>query len=255
MNKTGSRRSILVPIDLYGINRDTLETLVRIAHLLDRKVLGLLIEDIRLQQVADLPFTTEITLDSGRERNLLRHQLLQRHNVISAQARRQLQELAVSHQVELSFEDVCGDRWPSALERDGHQDIFLPPRTRWTERAQAAHRQHFAIRRLGVFLPHGLQDDRVLNTATALVKAELAGDVYLLTRRPPLPESLHPLFRQGHQVHLQANFSCNAADILALIRQSPYDLLLLPGASLRDIPAAELDATLDKASGKILIIN
>ena len=143
MNKTGSRRSILVPIDLYGINRDTLETLVRIAHLLDRKVLGLLIEDIRLQQVADLPFTTEITLDSGRERNLLRHQLLQRHNVISAQARRQLQELAVSHQVELSFEDVCGDRWPSALERDGHQDIFLPPRTRWTERAQAAHRQHY----------------------------------------------------------------------------------------------------------------
>ena len=70
MNESGLRRCILVPIDLHGINRSTLETLVRIASLLDRKVLGLLLEDIRLQQVADLPFTTEITLDSGRERIL-----------------------------------------------------------------------------------------------------------------------------------------------------------------------------------------
>ena len=65
-----AHRSILVPIDLQGIGRDTLETLVRIARLLDRGLLGLLLEDIRLQQVADLPFTTEITLIGGRERSL-----------------------------------------------------------------------------------------------------------------------------------------------------------------------------------------
>ena len=52
------RRTILVPIDLHGINRGTLETLVRIARQLDQGLLGLLLEDIRLQQVADLPFTT-----------------------------------------------------------------------------------------------------------------------------------------------------------------------------------------------------
>ena len=69
MNESGLRRCILLPIDLHGINRNTLETVVRIASLLDRKVLGLLLEDMRLQQVADLPFTTEITLDSGREKS------------------------------------------------------------------------------------------------------------------------------------------------------------------------------------------
>ena len=36
--------TILVPIDLHGINRSTLETLVRIAHLLDRGLHGLLLK-------------------------------------------------------------------------------------------------------------------------------------------------------------------------------------------------------------------
>ena len=69
---------ILVPIDLYGINRRNLETLVRIARQLDRGLLGLLLDDTRLRRVADLPFTTEITLGSGRERSLLRDHLTQR---------------------------------------------------------------------------------------------------------------------------------------------------------------------------------
>lgn len=255
MNKSGLRRCILVPIDLHGINRSTLETLVRIASLLDRKVLGLLLEDIRLQQVADLPFTTEITLDSGSERSFLRDHLSQRHDLISGEARRLLNELAKSHQVELSFEDACGSRWPSALQRDGHQDIFLPPRSRWHDRVHASGTKACSIKRLGVVLPHGREDERIVATAAALLKADLVGDVYLLTRRPLLPEDLHQLYRKGHQVRLQANFSCRAEDLLALIRQSPYDLLLLPGACLHDIAPAELDAALDKASGEILIIN
>ena len=255
MNESGLRRCILLPIDLHGINRNTLETVVRIASLLDRKVLGLLLEDMRLQQVADLPFTTEITLDSGREKSFLRDHLSQRHDLISGEARRLLHELAKSHQVELSFEDACGRRWPSALARDGHQDIFLPPRRRWHDRVPASGKKTYGIRRLGAVLPHGLEDEHIVATAAALVQADLVGDVYLLTRRPLLPEQLHQLYRQGHQVRLQANFSCSTQDLVTLIRQSPYDLLLLPGACLHGIAPADLDAALDKASGQILIIN
>ena len=85
-------------------------------------------------------------------------------------------------------------------------------------------------------LPHGLEDERIVATAAALVQADLVGDVYLLTRRPPLPEQLHPLYRQGHQVRLQANFSCSAEDLLTLIRQSPYDLLLFPALACMALP-------------------
>lgn len=255
MNEPGVRRCILVPIDLHGINRTTLETLVRIASLLDRKVLGLILEDTRLQQVADLPFTTEITLEGGRERSFLRDHLSQRQSQISTQARRQLDELAASHHVELSFEDARGKRWTSARERDGHQDIFLPPRNHWHGQAHTSGARHYNIRRMGVVLPHGLKDDNVIAVATALVKADLAGDVYLITGRPPLPEQLHALYRRGHQVRLQSNVTCSTENLLGLIRQSPYDLLLLPGASLQDIPPVELDTALDRANGQILIIN
>jgi hypothetical protein len=166
-----------------------------------------------------------------------------------------LHELAKSHRVELSFEDARGMRWPSALARDGHQDIFLPSRSRWYDRAYSTGKKNYSVRRLGVVLPHGLEDASVFAAAAALVKADLVGDVYLLTSRPPLPEQLHALYRQGHQVRLQPNFNCRADELLTLIVRSPYDLLLLPGACLHDIAPAELDAALDKASGEILIIN
>jgi hypothetical protein len=130
-----------------------------------------------------------------------------------------------------------------------------PPPRRWHDRVHASGKKKHSIGRLGVVLPHGLEDERVVATTAALVKADLVGDVYLLTRRPLLPEHLHQLYRQGHQVRLQANFGCRAEDLLDLIRQSPYDLLLIPGACLHDIAPAELDAALDKASGQILIIN
>jgi len=249
------RRILLVPIDLHGINRGTLETVVRIARQLDRSLLGLLLEDIRLQRVADLPFTTEITLTGGRERSLLRDHLSQRHSQVSTDTRRVLHELASRDQVELNFEDAAGSRWHTALERDGDLDIFFPARQRW-HLVSASHTPGRAvIRRLGMVLPHKDPAPQLLDTAARLVRTGLVGDVYVLSDRALLPEALHDLYRPGHQVRVQSNFACNAHSVTALIRQSPYDLLLLPRACLRDIEPEVLDATLDKSGGQVLVVD
>ena len=116
MTEQSTRRRILVPIDLQGIGHGALETLVHIARLLDRGLLGLLLEDIRLQQAADLPFATEITLLGGRERSLLRDHLSQRHSLVSTDTRRLLNDLARRDQVELAFENAAGSRLHSALQ-------------------------------------------------------------------------------------------------------------------------------------------
>ena len=255
MTEPGLRRCILVPIDLHGINRSTLETLVRIARQLDRKLLGLLLDDVRLRQVADLPFTTEINLNNGQERNLLRDQLLQHQNLISADTRRQLNELAVNHQVELSFENATGARWTSAVGREGHLDIFFPARMRWHTKLPDHRAQANCIRRLGVILANNETDTSIISTAALLSKANLVGDIYLLCKQAPLAEQLHELHRHSHSLRLQKNFSCTPQGVLALIKQSPYDLLLLPGQCLEDIPGAELEAALDKSSGQVLVIN
>jgi len=255
MTKPTPPRVILVPIDLHGINRSTLKTLVRIARHLNRGVLGLLLEDIRLQQVADLPFTSEITLSGGHERSLLRDHLSQRHSLVGTDTRRLLNELAERNQVELTFEDASGARWHTVLERDGHLDIFFPARQRWHLPESGHPSRSGIIKCMGMVLPQNQPCTRVINTAGALVTAGLVGDIYVLSSRPPLPEQLHNLYRPGHQVRLQTNFSCDAASLTALIQRSPYDLLLLPRDCLQGIPPDVLEAALDKSGGQVLIIN
>lgn len=248
-------RILLVPIDLHGINRGALETLVHIARQLDRSLLGLLLEDIRLQRVADLPFTTEITLSGARERSLLRDHLSQRHNQVSADTRRILNELATRDQVELRFEDAAGARWHTALERKDHPDIYFPARQRWHAAAPRHMPHNEAIRRLGIILPHENPSPQLLDTAAVLLRAGLVGDIYVLSDKMLLPEQLHDLYRPGHQVRVQSNFSCNAGNVVALIRQSPYDLLILPRACLRGVAPDVLDAALDKSGGQVLVVN
>jgi hypothetical protein len=249
------RRRILVPIDLHGINRDTLETLVRIARQLDRGLLALLLEDVRLQQVADLPFTTEITLSGGRERSLLRDHLSQRHDLVTSDTRRLLNELADRNRVELSFEHAAGHRLHTVLERDGHLDIFFPARQRWQLVAAGYPGGDAPIRRLGLLLPHTEQDQHVIDTACALHQAGLVGETYVLTDRSPETDHLRKLYRPGHRICVQSNFGCTSASITSLIRHSPYQLLLLPRDCLQGIDPAVLDAALEKSGGQVLVVN
>ena len=110
------RFAILVPIDAHGVNRVTLENLVRLARHLDRSVLGLLLADPRLQRVAALPFATEVSLQSGHERGLEKRYLGENDRSAS-QARRWLDELASRDRVSLQFERAAGERLQSALSR------------------------------------------------------------------------------------------------------------------------------------------
>jgi hypothetical protein len=248
-------RIIIVPIDLHGINRHTLEVLVRIAHQLDRSLLGLLLEDLRLQRVADLPFTTEITLSGGRERSLLRDHLTQRQSQVSDETRRLLHELANRDRVDLAFEDAAGARWHTALERENEGDVFFPARQRWRATSPGRVERPGFIRRLGLVVPGDELPPASLVAAAALLRAGLVGDVYVICRRPLLPEQLQGLFRAGHQVRVQTNFRCDANHLIALILQSHYDLLLLPRECLHNIPAEALDAALDRSGSQVMVVS
>lgn len=248
--------AILVPIDLHGINRTALETLVRIARQLDRGLLGLLLEDIRLQRVADLPFTTEITLNGGRERSLLRDHLSQRHSQVGDATRKLLHELAERNRVALSFEDASGNRWHTALERDGHLDIFFPARKRWQMSGATSDTAPSPISRLGIVLTGTERDDRLIETASTLLKAGLVRDSYVLCPRPPLPDYLRALYQPGqHQICVHSHFSCSPDEITALIQQSPYDMLMVSHDSLHGIANDKLDAALDKSSSQVLVVS
>jgi len=248
-------RSILVPIDLHGVNRDALETLVRIASQLNRSLLGLLLEDIRLQRVADLPFATEITLIGGQERSLLRDHLSQRHTLVTTDTRRLLNELANRNRVELHFESAAGNRLHTALERDDHLDIFFPARQRWQLVAATRPAAGRAIRRLGIVLARSRQDQSVVEITRMLLQAGLAEDVYVLSVGPLDRAQVEILYRPGCRICVQANLKCDPATIASLIRRSSYDLLLLPRDCLQGVEPEVIDAALEKSGGQVLVIN
>jgi hypothetical protein len=247
---TEERQTILVPIDVYGIGPQSLETLVGIAQQLDRALLALFLEDLRLQQVADLPFTTEIVLSSGRERGLLRQELQRRHTRVAEDTRRALDRLARRQRVELRIDHASGNRWHNALQRDRRLDVFFPPRPRSTEDRFAAGRRGPGAG-LGLVLTGSASDRQVLELAADLLDARLMDRVCLLCERPPrtaLPGS-------ERKVSIRSGISLDAQSLCALIRYSPYDLLLLPAEAVALIPPEQLDLALDHSAGQVLVVH
>jgi len=251
-NKAGQ---ILVPIDLHQIRRENLETLIAIARQIQRGVLGLLLEDLRLQQIADLPFTTEITLSGARERSLIRGHLSRRHLRATASTRQLLSELAEKQAVELNFEETSGHRLRCALERDGGVDIFFPPRHQWQRELSGAPRNRAPLRKLGMLLPSYPQGQRALHIGIALLQAGLVEEIHALAGPQFNSEALGSLPLKGRRLFIQRDVSIDREGVLRLIRRSPYDLLLLPRVALDGIPHPDLDAALEVASGQVLVLS
>ncbi|KAA1188185.1 hypothetical protein F0M18_19315 [Pseudohalioglobus sediminis] len=249
-----SEHHIIVPIDLHQISRRNLETLVRIAHLLGRDVLGLMLDDLRLQQVAALPFTTEITLSGARERSLARDHLSQRQLRITGTTRELLLRLAEQGNVKLSFEHAIGHRLHCALESERSVDIFFPPRQQWRHRKQAAGTQLATITRLGLLLPSQQQSKRLLRIATSLVQAGMISEIYALAAGDVRIAELASPPLAGKKLEIRTDMPMNSDSILQLIRRSPYDLTLIPRVCLQDAPPADLDTALSLACGQIMLI-
>lgn len=255
MSDSQTRTTILIPIDYHGVSPTTLDTLVHIARLLNRRLLGLILDSPRLQRVAQLPFTTEILLASGTERSLARDHLSRYQSQLAAQTRRRLLDLAQQARIELSFENDQGERWHAALARNGESDIFIPPRSRWQNPPTPGRRTSPAIPRLGLFLGGGELDRRLVTTALALEQAGLVGSVYVLSPGKPDLDLCAPLLRARARCYLQSGAPRDAAGVANLIRRSQYDLLIIPRDRIAAIPPAVLDAALEEAGGQVMVVS
>ncbi len=248
------RIGIIVPIDAHGVNRVTLETLVRLARHLDRSLLGLLLADPRLQRVAALPFATEISLESGYERGLGKR-YLEEDDRTADQTRRWLDELASRDRVALQFERAAGERLQSALSRDGNLDIFIPARPRWQlVNARYLPRKQ-ATRRLGLVLAGTEQDGAVVAMASALLSLQPTAQVYVHSCGEPSPAFLEALGQSGARLCVQSNFRGSQQELATLVQQNAYDLLLIPRSSIPSDNRAALERALDNAGSQILLVN
>jgi len=246
--------TLLVPIDLHGVSRATLDTVVRVAGKLDCRLLGLFVEDPRLQQVANLPFTTEIVLASGGERALLPEKLRAHFGKVSRETRTSLDELAGHNRVQLAYETVSGARLSVVLQRAGAVNIFFPGRERRSS-VPARGASRAAIPRLGVLLAEPERDDKVLAFTRALVAGGMVGSVHVLLPGTVDAARLQAIERLGLRARLLRQEDRSPQGITRLIQRGPYDLQILPLSSLRDIPPPQLEAALDASRSKVLVVS
>lgn len=246
------RKAILIPIDIHGVDRPSLETLVGIARELDRGLLALVLENPDLRRVAELPFTTEIVLTGG-ERDL-RPADVGRLGRSTRFSQRTLSELARASRVSVSFEDAAGDPLESALLHQDAPDLFLPVRRHWQ-----ASGSNFASGRmiqpsLGLVLTGGEEDSAVISGALALQALGHGQDIYLFTANPPDLEQLQLLSKAGARVRLQNTLTPTPQNLCDIIRKSRYSILVLPKSAVTCIPPALRKEALDSAKSQVFMV-
>ena len=119
---------ILVSLDFDDYNSPLVESLVRLASHLDAELCGLFIEDSALQQVANLPFSREITHLTALTRELNSKQIARHLKQHAETLQNMMLELSRLSNVACSFKSAKGPRIESILgESNDFQLVVLLP--------------------------------------------------------------------------------------------------------------------------------
>ena len=101
----------------------------------------------------------------------------------------------------------------------------------------------------------GKSSDKLVATALVLAQAGLVGRTYLLCETQPDSELISPLLLGRAPCHILCPTRLDPENLTAMIRRSPYDLLLLSRETLSDVSTGALDAALDEAGGQVLVVS
>lgn len=119
---------ILISLDFDSTGSSFIEPLVKLASQLNADLCGLFIEDSALQQVANLPFSHEITFPLAHTRDLNSDQIARHLKQHAETLREMMENLSRLSNVACSFKTAKGPRIESVLsESYGFQVVVLLP--------------------------------------------------------------------------------------------------------------------------------
>ncbi len=220
----GDGPEICVTIDAYGISRASLEAAVTVAEQSKVGLLGLFMEDMLLQSVAELPFTTEVVRSTGEERELFAEGVRLRRQQLLSQVRSLFDECVVARQVRFRFE-VSERRVPVTALLERMSGIYVPgrPRNGLSRRLGSA-----TVQRVKLLYDGSEQAKRGVELVISLVGAGHCREV-LVASFCSLPASLlTKLSAQGARVYL-LNEQKDQQRVLRQIVDGPAaDLVLVP---------------------------
>lgn len=244
-SNTAVSREICIAFDSREISADTLDTIVLLAQRLNTGLMGLFMEDLLLQQVAALPFTTEVVKSTGEERGLFADALKQRAEQHLAKLRQKLMDASQAQQVQCRF-DVRQDMTTVRSLFSASYDIYLPARKK-SQPLNTRRGNKFAFDTVKLFFDGGPQSFRALDLVNQLLTSGMTRSVYLVTDRTVPASLITELASQGARVYLNHTHG-DTASLLNMIVDGPgADLQLLPVTLLEQLDDKVLEHSLSQS--------
>ncbi len=234
---------ILVPVDLRGVDRGSLELLVTIAAAAGADVVALLVEDPALEDAARLPFVREILGASGAERDIHPEILRSRRRGSEGRFEVLLGELAGARAVSWRLQRTAGARIGCALAMARHH-VFLPSAGRGVRRGTAG--------RIRVVMDG---DPGVLEVAATLAAAGRFREIVVSGDEGLSMTQMERLARAAPRVLLDLSGGEPGERIAANLARPGCDLLVLPRGLLERLPANRAEAMLGAVACPVLVVD
>lgn len=246
---------IIINVDCGGFSSSIMESAVILAARLQANLCGLFIEDTELLQLANLPFTREITLHTALSRDLSSRSMERHLNAMAAQMRQTMEELARISNVGYSFRTVRGPRMESVIkESEDSQLILMMPNKRLTESRQdiiSAARHHPVV----LFYDGSLQARRAVRVIKSMNNGYTMKRLLVLTTSQSVEDELLEQFPSSeYQVKCLHVSEYNIADIISLVKAQSPGLVILPLENILLKQGGEVRRLLDVLSCLLILV-
>ncbi|MCK9469941.1 MAG: hypothetical protein M0Q49_11045 [Porticoccaceae bacterium] len=241
---------IYIAIDAQGISRASLEAAVMVAEQVQAGLLGLFMEDLLLQSVAELPFTTEVVRSTGEERDLFADHLRLRHRQLLDRMRLLFDECALARQVRFRFE-VSERKLPIAAPPGQASGIYVPGR----RRSGVSQRAGAALSRIKVLYDGSEQSLRAFDLVLSLASAGRCREVMVVNLQSLPARLLTELSQRGVRVYLLNEAPTQQAVLRHIVDGPVADLVLVPLVLAAGVDQTVLQASLENSTsvGTLLV--
>ncbi len=250
-----SIKRIIINVDSGSISVSSMESAVVLASRLQANLCGLFIEDTELLQLANLPFTREITLHTAHSRELSSRSIERNLLARAAEVRESLQALAEMSNVGFSFRTVRGPRLESVFkEAEEYQLILMMPTKRLTNlrhHAALADRRHPVV----IFYDGSVQSKRAIAVIKSMNNDPSIKHVLALTTSQSAEEEvLQELPEQHFNVRCISIEDFSIEDIIKLARIQTPGLMILPIENSLLKQGPQLRRLLDALSCMLILV-
>lgn len=247
---------ILVSLDFDADGSSFIESLVMLASKLNAELCGLFTEDSDLQQIANLPFSREITFPTAHTRELNSEQIARHLKQHAETLRKMMQDLSQLSNVACSFRTIKGPRIESVLSESYDFQIvaFLPEKY-----SSLTPRQHARLDELinptVMFYDGSKQAQKSAYIVKSLADKGDLHELIILALNNDCDAQAKKLFPSDEvKVSCQKIDSYNISDIISLVEMQKAGLVILPLEDELIKQSSELRKMLDVLKCPLLLV-